>query len=395
MDGEPLAAGVEHGVHQVDRPAHSGRLVLALETGGLAIINRKDLNLNIQKMLDDQKGYYLIGYQPDAETFNPEKLRYNFLTVKVKRPDVSVRYRSGFFGVEKSKEAATEISPSKQLNDALTSPFAENDLNVHLAALFGSDAKGSFVRSFVYIPTKDLTFTDEPDGWKKATFDIAVLASSEDGVPVVKSGKSNSFRISPENYKKISDTGFIYNFDMQVKEPGAYNLRVALRDEISKKIGSASQFVEVPNLEKNRLALSGITLGNFTPEEWRQFQSTAASNDTLKAKNDTAFRKFKQNTVLSFSLTAYNAKLDKTTKQPSLQSRVRIFRDGKVIFEGSPKPVELQVQKDFERVNINGAISLGEQMQPGEYVLQIIVTDTLAKGKNTLSAQWIDLEVIR
>lgn len=369
-----------------------GLKLLSLETGGLAIINRKGLSGNIQKMLDDQKGYYLIGYQPDAETFNPEKLRFNQLSVRINRPGVFVRYRSGFFGVENKREAAGELSAAQQLNDALTSPFAENDVNVRLAALFGNNAKSSFVRSFLYIQAKDLTFIDEPDGWKKAAFDIAALTSTDDGVLIAQVNKNNTFRVSEENYKKILDRGIIYNFDLPVKKPGVYQFRVALRDENSKKIGSASQLVEVPDIEKKRLAISGITLGNFTPEEWRQTQ-TIATNDSYKAKNDTAFRSFKRNSILSFSCTAYNARLDKITRQPNLQTWIRIFRDGKIILEGTPKTVDLQGQKDFERIGINSAISLGEQMQAGEYVLQIIVSDNSVKGKNTVAAQWIDFEI--
>jgi len=34
-------------------------------------------------------------------------------------------------------------------------------------------------------------------------------------------------------------------------------------------------------------------------------------------------------------------------------------------------------------------------MSPGEYVLQVIVRDTLANGKNSFAVQWIDFEVVQ
>jgi hypothetical protein len=34
-------------------------------------------------------------------------------------------------------------------------------------------------------------------------------------------------------------------------------------------------------------------------------------------------------------------------------------------------------------------------MAPGEYVLQVIVIDPLAKSKNSLATQWIDFEITK
>jgi hypothetical protein len=38
-------------------------------------------------------------------------------------------------------------------------------------------------------------------------------------------------------------------------------------------------------------------------------------------------------------------------------------------------------------------LPLSEQLAAGDYVLQIIVTDTLAKEKNRLATQWLDFEI--
>ena len=34
-------------------------------------------------------------------------------------------------------------------------------------------------------------------------------------------------------------------------------------------------------------------------------------------------------------------------------------------------------------------------MQPGEYVLQIVVTDLLAKDKYRVATQWMDFEIVK
>ncbi|MEQ1645495.1 MAG: VWA domain-containing protein, partial [Pyrinomonadaceae bacterium] len=112
-----------------------GPTYLSRETGGFSIINSNNINKGIDKILDDQS-YYLIGYQPDDETFDPKSSRYNKLVVRVNRKDTRVRYRSGFFGVENSEMAKPTLTATESIVKALTSPFAVNDILLNLNALF-------------------------------------------------------------------------------------------------------------------------------------------------------------------------------------------------------------------------------------------------------------------
>ncbi|HEY0407025.1 MAG TPA: VWA domain-containing protein, partial [Pyrinomonadaceae bacterium] len=79
----------------------SGLNYLAQQTGGIAIRNTNDLSGGIKRVLDDQKGYYLIGYRPDDSTFDPKtgRKRFHNINVRVTRPGLSVRTRTGFFGI--------------------------------------------------------------------------------------------------------------------------------------------------------------------------------------------------------------------------------------------------------------------------------------------------------
>ena len=83
-----------------------GLSYLAEETGGIPLINNNDLSKGVQRALDDQS-YYLLGYEPDADTFDTNKRRFNKLEVKVKRKGLNVRYRSGFFNVASEKSDKT------------------------------------------------------------------------------------------------------------------------------------------------------------------------------------------------------------------------------------------------------------------------------------------------
>jgi len=58
-----------------------GLVYLAKETGGFPIINQNDLSGGVRKILEDQS-YYLVAYQPDAETFDPNVRRFNKIEIK-------------------------------------------------------------------------------------------------------------------------------------------------------------------------------------------------------------------------------------------------------------------------------------------------------------------------
>ena len=265
-----------------------GLSYLANETGGRAVFNSNDLNLGLEKMLEDTKGYYLLAYQPDSETFDSAARKFNKLEVKLVSKDYSVRYRSGFFGVEDSEVSRPAAQPQNlqsQMMKALSSPFGSSGINVKLNTLFGRDEKlNPFIHSFLFVTGKDLKFVDtEEEGVKKAVFDVLAVNFGENGVPVDQIGKTYTLTVKGEGYKKIQEEGFVYNFIFPVKKPGAYQMRIAIRDANTSILGSANQFVEIPDLKKNRLVLSGIVLENLTQQQWNELLKNTSA-ELLRGK---------------------------------------------------------------------------------------------------------------
>src|SRR5256886_17353799 len=168
--------------------------------------------------------------------------------------------RNGFFGVS-DEDKPVPRTLAQQMFDALAAPFAANGVGLQLTSLFGNDAKaGSFMRSVLHIDGHDLTFTDEPDHLHKYGYDVLAMTLGDNGVPVDQNGKIYTLKLTDESYKRPLRDGLVYYVTVPVKKPGAYQLRMSLRDTNTERIGSASQFVEVPDLKKNRLALSGLAL---------------------------------------------------------------------------------------------------------------------------------------
>jgi VWFA-related protein len=80
--------------------SQSGLFYLAQQTGGIAVYNSNDLSKGIKRVLDTQKGYYLIGYRPDKSTFDPLTGRRIFH--KLARP------RSGLILKSSNEESSDE-----------------------------------------------------------------------------------------------------------------------------------------------------------------------------------------------------------------------------------------------------------------------------------------------
>lgn len=374
-----------------------GLEVLAKDTGGRTFFNRNDLTDTIGYALEDLKGYYLLAYQPDSETFDAKKLRYNKLEIKVKRPGLEVRYRTGFYGFVDEKPLETVHNPTDKTVAALMSPFAASEIPLRLNTLFGNNQTGSFVNSYLHIDAKKLTFVDQPDGTKKLNFDVLASSFGENGETIDQVGRAYRLNVPEETYKQMMEEGFVYSFIFPVKKAGAFQMRVAVRDGVSSKLGSANQFVEVPDLKKGRLEISGIVLENFVEDPNQEPLQHATVNDITVGKGDprtdTSLRRFKQGTFLRYILEVYNAKLDKNQKT-NLQTQIRVFRDGKPVLNNPPKPFDIGEQKDVNRLLFGGKLSLGSELPVGEYVLQIIVKDNLAKEKYNLTTQWVQFEII-
>jgi hypothetical protein len=311
---------------------------------------------------------------------------------------LTARYRSGFLNVaDREKPSAGNAvgsTPLAQLQNALITPFGTNGIEVRLNALFGSDEKSMpYVRSLLHIKASDLKFTDGKDGAKKAVFDVLAMSFGDNGQVVDQLAKSYTLEVKGDTLKKLMADGFVYHFTFPVKKPGAYQYRVAIRDAQGSKVGSASQFIEVPNLKKSGLTLSSLVLENVSAADWKASSIVSDTHTAADPMVDTALRRIKLGTVLRYGFEVYNAKLD-SAKQPHVETQVRVFRDGKIILDGARHPIEMNGQTDVRRLRSSGAIAIGDQLQAGDYILQVVVFDTLAKAKKQIATQFVEFEVV-
>jgi VWFA-related protein len=382
--------------------SQDGLNYLAQQTGGFFIHDSNDLAAGIKKVLDDQGGYYLIGYRPDDSTFDASGHRtFHHLTIKVKRPGLKVRARTGFFGITDEEIRATTHTDEQKLLEALISPFSSPDIHLRLTSLFGSESqKGTVMRALMHIEGADLSFTDSPNGWHQLSFEVLAVTFTDGGAVADKYRREETMRVREDAYRQAMKDGLVYTLNVPIKKAGAYQLRVAVRDAVSKRIGSASEFVEVPDLKKGRLALSGIVLAGLDAESTASNQTSSAISgagaaaQAIDPQATPAVRRLRPGMLLTYAYLIYNARLDKLTHQPRLQTQIRLFRDDKLIYTGKVLPVDAKGQTDMTKLATAGTMQIGSSEMPGAYFLELRVSDLLADNKYSTSIGWIDFELV-
>jgi VWFA-related protein len=365
---------------------------LAHETGGLFTKNDNDIPAAIRTAVEDQNGYYLLGYSPDSDTFKLDRgeSKYHRVAVKVKRAGLQVRSRAGFLGTADEAGAAPEGSRERQLLANLISPFHSGDVRLHLAALFGNAADtGSYVHAMVHIDGRDLTFADDGAEFSKATVDVALAAFDAGGEVRGSINRVYNIRLRKTALEQAVKGGFLYSAMLPMKKPGAYQFRVGVRDAASSKMGSASQFLRVPDIAAGRLAMSGISIDS------RLDASTGARNaPEQEVMGGPALRIFRPGEPIYCGVIIYNFAGAKGVRRPEVEMRVRALRDGKVVWRGEPSLLAAGTQSDPQRIPFVQKLNFGPRTPAGPYIIQVLATDRSVKAKPSTIAQWTDFELV-
>jgi VWFA-related protein len=390
MTGPRLAEQLAR-ASQSNSDSQDGLSFLARETGGFAVLNNNDINFGIQKALRDTQSYYLLGFDPEDEKFDK---KYHSIKLKVKRPSLQVRTRAGFIGFPdvKKKEEPVLSGPearNRQILSALFSPFGARELSMQMTSFFfNSDQGGSFVRSLYHIDPSKLSFKDDPEkqGEKVVNIEIASFTFDEKGAVVDQHGRIFRMNFNEERYQIAMKKGLLYSDDFIIKKPGAYQFRTVLRDAENGKLGSAGQFIQVPDLAKKRLAISGLILSSpAQPPAQPESQSS-------EVQPTPAVRRFSRTGEIDYGAVIYNAVIDPKTGRPQVTSQIEIYQNGKPLFRGPARPVEPQKVGETLGLACQGTLKLNG-LPPGDYMMRVIAIDALAKKKYARVEQWMDFGV--
>jgi VWFA-related protein len=359
---EMLSGGIEH----------MGLRVLSDATGGVTVVNRNDIDDGVQKVVARSRGYYVLAYSPTQPFDN----RFHKLEVKVKRDGLRVYKHAGYLAREERRVAPK--TKEEEIAAAVRSPLSKRDIDVSatLGLRFAPGGRPADLGISVQIDPSKFAFKEE--GGKYVTsYDVAGFIYDEVGK--LRGGFSETVNASltPEELQRARTAGLPYYAATQLP-PGSYQLRLAVREAATGHIGSLSRYVEVPNVSKGRFAMSSLFLHAVDPANAAQPQSLLASRVLTRRQE------------VRYSAIIYNAKAE--AGKPRVRSQLIISQGGKVLFREPEQEVEMKGTDPSQLVKV-GQLALAK-VQPGRYVLTLVVTDPLAEKNNQTLTRSIDFTVV-
>ena len=141
-----------------------GGIFLTAQTGGFMITEANRIEAGLERVMADQRGYYLLAFQPPEEAMEPDfagSPDYHRLKIEVLRPGLKVRSHAGFFGIGDEVRTAA-AGPELQLSQSLESPFRTSDINLDVETSYVAEKNDYFIRATLYIDGKDVVFSGPP-----------------------------------------------------------------------------------------------------------------------------------------------------------------------------------------------------------------------------------------
>lgn len=371
--------------------SQDGMNALAVDTGGKAFFNAGALTGAINEALRETSNYYLLAWRPSTE--DQKSPTFKRLEISVPgRPDLTVRVARGFFTSEPKPEDKTtdannsasgsidtNVSPKDvggALMSALAAPSARTGLSTKLFVSFVDvPGSGPVLAAATQMSTEGLGYG--ADGKQPAAIDLAGVVLNDQG----KQAGSFKTRLNVNPMSSATATNnpsVVYNHKLPLK-PGIYQVRVAARDEKSGRVGSAAQWIEIPDLSSKKLTLSTLLLGG-------QMLNSGQEQKGGEQVQFSVDRRFSRESQLTFLTVIYNAA---TGAAPRLESQIEILRGGQRVIASPVMPVAVDSNSDLTRIPYGAGVAL-KTLAPGRYVLKVTVFD---RNANASAVNQITFEV--
>jgi hypothetical protein len=234
--------------------------VLGVETGGFAAVNQNDLNGAFDRIVRENSSYYVLGYYPANDKRDG---RFRKVQVRVKRPGLMVRSRSGYYAARgKAATPSKNAPPSKALNvaidDAITSPLPRPGLPMKVfAAAYKGPAPNAAVALSIEVDASKLDFVEDGGLWHER---LEIVSTATDVNNKIFPGERQTLNLmlKPATYDRVKEGG-IRLLTQADLPPGRYQLRVAAGNA-NGKVGSVIYDLDVPDFFKESLTMSGLSL---------------------------------------------------------------------------------------------------------------------------------------
>jgi VWFA-related protein len=354
---------------------------IAGDTGGRALRSTNFFDKWVTTVLDETSNYYVLAWRPEKDEEKVQKFR-SVKIVVAGHPELTVRAPKGYVEGPKPEVAAAAApkpdnkkprTPETEIRDALSDYYPASGLPTLLSLTYlNTPANGFVVTSSMEIVGTGVSYGS--DGKQPATIKLAGVVLNDKGK--IASSFKNQLNIDPP--KSGGSDAIFYNHHTPLA-PGIYQFRVAARDEKSGRVGSAIQWIVIPDLTKSQLTLSSVLLGGQVLQD----HSNPNGDARVQLSVDHNFPRTSQ---LGYWVFVYNAKRD-GSGNPQLTLQTQVLRDGQTVLSSPSRKIN-SGGPDAERIPFGEELAL-KTLAPGKYDLKVTVTDGIARTSATQVADFV------
>jgi hypothetical protein len=356
---------------------------LAASTGGVATIDRTNLDTALERVATDSSHYYLLGYTPDDAR---REGRYRPIEVRLKKPGYTVSARKGY--VEADDKALRKArdkgkgGASGPLAELIRRPVPTAGLPLSAQAIVLPGGRNN-VRVVVEVAPQALLVEGAAPA-KDAALDLVIVPVAAGGQVMAAVEGTAALAVPGTDAATIRDRGLRVMQTLTLA-PGRYQLRIAARETARGMAGSVIAEAIVPAADAG-LGISPLVLSSRQAGRVPSGTRDAALETALGGRPPTTSRTFDTADVLS----AYAELIDggAASVRPVEVSTVIRSAGGRELVR-SPQP------------NANQGVAAGRSfayvvdlplktLAPGRYTLRV---EARAAGENAIVARETDFEV--
>jgi hypothetical protein len=227
---------------------------LAKGTGGFEIFNTNDFLQGLSKISDEMNQYYNLGYTTPNQAHDGT---YHKISVKVDRPGVVLRYRTGYFDV-KSPDLLKGKPEGKALEDRVASAQA-GDIPVSLSAPYFYVEPGvARVNLALSIPASSIDF-DKQKGAFHSDVNVLGIAYRANGSVAARFSDTVKLDYQKKEIEDFAKGSFDYQNSFNIA-PGSYTLKLVLSAG-GQKFGKYEAPLVVEPFSGTSFTLGGPALG--------------------------------------------------------------------------------------------------------------------------------------
>ena len=236
---------------------------LAEMTGGFATANTNRFDEAFTRIVSQTSTYYVLGFNSTGE--KPAG-RYVTLEVRVKRPGLNVKSRSGYLQPKAYDVWTSTPEPERTpVESAMANPVYTPGIAIRVsAAAYRKTSRVSTIAVAIDIDASHLTFT-EKEGMHTAPLEIRHLATDVNHEILPEYREKTTITLNEDGFRKVLASGVRVVSQFETTRKGRYQVRVA--SSSGDRNGSIVYDVEVPDFGDEPLVLGGLALATQSEDD--------------------------------------------------------------------------------------------------------------------------------